>query len=105
MVQKPLEHFGKFENQLSAEEFWVITNEWAFFLLTLQRHGIKNASSYKQMLIILNTDIIHLESETALWIMHQKEAVSVQILLLLSKYSPNSTAGNGKNAGSNLTQS
>lgn len=48
------------------------------------------------MLITLNTDIIHLESETALWIMHPKEAVSVHILLLLSKHSPNLTAGNGK---------
>lgn len=55
------------------------------------------------MLIILNTDIIHLESETALWIMHQKEAVSVQTLLLLSKHSLNWSAGSGKNAGSNLT--
>lgn len=94
---------GRFENHLPAVEFWVTASEWAlFFFLILQTHSIKIASSYKQMLIILNTDIIHLESEIALWIKHQKEPISVQALLLLSKHSPDWSAGNDKNAGSNL---
>lgn len=96
---------GRFKNHLSTIEFWVIASEWAlFFFLILQTHSIKIASSYKQMLIMLNTDIIYLESEIALWIKHQKELISVQALLLLSKYPPDWSAGNDKNAGSNLAQ-
>lgn len=36
---------------------------------------------------MLNTGIINLESETVVWIMHQKEPVSVQAFLLLFKHS------------------
>lgn len=103
MVQKPLEHFKKYEIQLNLKTTYLLQSfrlslMSEIFFLTQQRHSIKIASSYHQVLIILNTDIIHLESETALWIMHQKEAVSVKSLLLLSK-----PAGNGRNAGNNFT--
>lgn len=48
------------------------------------------------MLIILNTDTVHLESETALWIMHQKEPLSEQAFLLPCRHSPKGAAGHDK---------
>lgn len=48
------------------------------------------------MLIILNTDSVHLESETALRILHQKETLPEQAFLLPSRHSPKGAAGGDK---------